>query len=40
MEQTLPLFPLGSLLFPGGMMSLHIFEERYRLMIGRCLSTN
>lgn len=40
MEQTLPLFPLGTLLFPGGTMSLHIFEERYRLMIGRCLSTN
>lgn len=40
MEQTLPLFPLGALLFPGGTMSLHIFEERYRLMIGRCLSTN
>ncbi|WP_298818482.1 LON peptidase substrate-binding domain-containing protein [Chloroflexus sp.] len=41
MEQTLtlPLFPLGSLLFPGGDMNLHIFEERYRLMIGRCLST-
>lgn len=40
MEQTLPLFPLGALLFPGSTMSLHIFEERYRLMIGRCLSTN
>ncbi|MEF3274013.1 MAG: LON peptidase substrate-binding domain-containing protein [Chloroflexus sp.] len=41
MEQSLslPLFPLGTLLFPGGTMNLHIFEERYRLMIGRCLST-
>jgi len=38
MEQTLPLFPLGSLLFPGSIMSLHIFEQRYRLMIGRCLA--
>ncbi|MGB9740064.1 LON peptidase substrate-binding domain-containing protein [Chloroflexus sp.] len=39
MEQTLPLFPLGTLLFPGSLLSLHIFEERYRLMIGRCLAT-
>jgi len=38
MEHLLPLFPLGSLLFPGGTMSLHIFEQRYRLMIGHCLA--
>ncbi len=34
----LPLFPLGSVLFPGGTLPLHIFEERYRLMIGECLT--
>jgi uncharacterized protein len=33
----LPLFPLNTVLFPGAPISLHIFEERYRLMIGQCL---
>src|SRR5438045_1104634 len=33
----LPLFPLHSVLCPGVAMPLHIFEERYRLMIGRCI---
>lgn len=37
MIRQLPLFPLGTLLFPGATMNLHIFEERYRQMIGRCL---
>lgn len=37
MSRQLPLFPLGTVLFPGAMLNLHIFEERYRLMIGRCL---
>jgi len=35
----LPLFPLNSVLFPGATLPLHIFEERYKLMIGRCLQT-
>jgi Lon protease-like protein len=33
----LPLFPLNTVLLPGVALPLHIFEERYRLMIGRCL---
>jgi Lon protease-like protein len=33
----LPLFPLHSVLCPGVALPLHIFEERYRLMIGRCV---
>ena len=33
----LPLFPLNTVLFPGMVLPLHIFEERYKLMIGRCL---
>ncbi len=33
----LPLFPLGSVLFPGSMINLHIFEERYKEMINLCL---
>ncbi len=33
----LPLFPLNTVLFPMTPVRLHIFEERYRLMIGRCI---
>lgn len=33
----LPLFPLGTVLFPGMMLPLHIFEPRYLEMIERCL---
>ena len=33
----IPLFPLRSVLCPGVALPLHIFEERYRLMIARCL---
>jgi Lon protease-like protein len=33
----LPLFPLRSVLCPGVALPLHIFEERYRLMVGRCI---
>ena len=35
--QTLPLFPLGAVLFPGGPLSLRIFEPRYVDMVGRCM---
>ena len=31
---TLPLFPLGVFLFPGERTGLHIFEPRYRQLIG------
>jgi Lon protease-like protein len=33
----LPLFPLNLVLFPNFPLPLHIFEERYRLMIRRCM---
>ena len=36
---SLPLFPLNTVLFPGQLLPLHIFEERYRQMIGECLQT-
>ena len=36
----LPLFPLGMVLFPGAPLPLHIFEERYKTMIGNCLERN
>ncbi len=38
MTNELPLFPLNTVLFPGAPLPLHIFEERYRLMIGRCIA--
>ena len=34
---TRPLFPLGTVLFPGGPLSLRIFEPRYVDMVGRCM---
>ena len=33
----LPLFPLHAVLCPGVALPLHIFEERYRLLINRCI---
>lgn len=33
----IPLFPLDVVLFPGAALPLHIFEARYREMIGQCL---
>lgn len=37
MEQELPLFPLGLVALPTEAVPLHIFEERYKAMIGECL---
>jgi ATP-dependent Lon protease len=31
--EEVPLFPLHTVLFPGGLLPLHIFEERYRLLV-------
>lgn len=36
--QTLPLFPLSTVLFPEGVLPLQIFEVRYLDMISRCLT--
>jgi len=36
----IPLFPLGLVLLPGMALPLHIFEERYKLMISECLSAD
>ena len=38
MEALLPLFPLDVVLFPGIPLPLHIFEPRYKEMIGECLA--
>ncbi|MDX6308224.1 MAG: uncharacterized protein QOI06_1270 [Nocardioidaceae bacterium] len=33
MTQPLPLFPLNTVLFPGVVMPLHVFEDRYRALV-------
>ncbi len=33
MSESLPLFPLGTVLFPGLLLPLHIFEDRYRQLV-------
>jgi Lon protease-like protein len=33
----IPLFPLGSVLFPGGLLELKVFEARYLDLVSRCL---
>ena len=35
--QDIPLFPLGTVLYPGGPLPLRIFETRYLDMISACL---
>lgn len=37
MEKTIPFFPLKLVAFPGENLNLHIFEPRYRQLIGDCL---
>jgi uncharacterized protein len=32
-SERLPVFPLGTVLFPGLVLPLHIFEERYRALV-------
>ena len=34
---TLPLFPLKTVLFPGGVLPLRVFEPRYMDMVTRCM---
>ena len=37
MGEMLPLFPLGAVLYPGMLLPLHIFEERYRQLVSDLL---
>lgn len=37
MPARLRLFPLNAVLFPGATLNLHVFEPRYKQMIGECL---
>jgi len=39
LSPLLPLFPLDLVLLPGTPLPLHIFEPRYREMIGECLES-
>lgn len=36
----LRMFPLNTVLFPGAVLNLHIFEPRYRQLIAECLDTH
>ena len=36
--EELPLFPLNTVLFPHAQMMLHVFEDRYRLLVEHCLA--
>ena len=36
----LPLFPLDTVLLPGAPLPLHVFEPRYKEMVGECLDQN
>ena len=38
--QTIPIFPLNLIVFPGSKYPLHIFEERYKILIQKCLKEN
>jgi len=37
--EVLPLFPLQSVLFPGGLLSLKVFEARYLDLVSECMRT-
>ena len=39
-SQEIPLFPLGTVLFPEGPLPLRIFEARYVDMVSRCTREN
>lgn len=39
-QTRLRLFPLNTVLFPGAVLNLHVFEPRYRQMISECLAQN
>jgi Lon protease-like protein len=39
-DQEIPLFPLNTVLFPGGLLPLKVFEQRYIEMTKTCLRDN
>ena len=40
MNDSIPLFPLRTVLFPGGPLPLRVFEPRYLDMISRCMKND
>ena len=40
MPTTMPMFPLGTALLPGGVLPLHVFEPRYRQMVQDLLAAD
>ena len=36
---VLPMFPLGSVLLPGGVLTLHVFEPRYQALVRACIES-
>jgi hypothetical protein len=39
-KKTIPMFPLGTVLFPEQILPLHIFEDRYLIMVGEIIDSN
>lgn len=37
--QQLPMFPLGSVLLPASVLSLHVFEPRYQALVRECIAS-
>lgn len=37
---ALAMFPLQSVLVPGSLLSLHVFEDRYKALVDRCLAAD
>ena len=40
MKNTIPIFPLNLVVFPDSKYPLHIFEERYKILLQKCLTDN
>jgi ATP-dependent Lon protease len=40
MNFTIPIFPLNLVVFPDSKYPLHIFEERYKILLQKCLQDN
>lgn len=40
MDKHIALFPLNLVIFPGSKYPLHIFEEKYKKMVNRCIAHN
>ena len=36
----IPIFPIALVIFPNSRYPLHIFEERYKILINKCLANN